>query len=154
MAPLGKIQVNLPVTVHLEMDLKPTNQTRYTHRAERSRRTREIRFFSKLQFQSRMATLGGCGLKTAVCAVVQIAKPKPKTLPDVGNISDPVKAAIDGAVDAGVLPDDSPKHLSALLYISPVHSERLMPGMTIIFAETLSEALAEVEATLAANDGN
>ena len=38
---------------------------------------------------------------------------------DVGACNPAVKAAIDGIVDAGVLPDDSSKFLRSLIYLPP-----------------------------------
>lgn len=38
---------------------------------------------------------------------------------DVGACAPAAKAAIDGLVDAGVLPDDNPRHLIAVLYLPP-----------------------------------
>lgn len=40
-------------------------------------------------------------------------------LQDVAACNPAVKAAIDGIVDAGVLPDDSPKYLSSITFMSP-----------------------------------
>ena len=38
---------------------------------------------------------------------------------DVGACNPAVKAAIDGLVDAGVLPDDSPEFVKSLVYLPP-----------------------------------
>lgn len=40
-------------------------------------------------------------------------------LQDVGACNPAVKAAIDGIVDAGVLPDDSPQYVRSLLFLQP-----------------------------------
>lgn len=40
-------------------------------------------------------------------------------LQDVAACNPAVKAAIDGIVDAGVLPDDSPKFLTSVTFMSP-----------------------------------
>ena len=40
-------------------------------------------------------------------------------LQDVGACHPAVKAAIDGVVDAGVLPDDSPKYMKSLIFLAP-----------------------------------
>lgn len=42
---------------------------------------------------------------------------------DVGACHPAVKAAIDGIVDAGVLPDDSPQYLRSLIYLPPVNDK-------------------------------
>lgn len=41
-------------------------------------------------------------------------------MPDVGACLPAVKAAIDGIVDAGVIPDDDPRYLHALTFLAPV----------------------------------
>lgn len=40
-------------------------------------------------------------------------------LQDVGACNPAVKAAIDGIVDAGVLPDDSPQYMKSLIFLAP-----------------------------------
>jgi hypothetical protein len=40
-------------------------------------------------------------------------------LQDVGACNPAVKAAIDGLVDAGILPDDSPEYVKSLVYLPP-----------------------------------
>lgn len=40
-------------------------------------------------------------------------------LQDVGACNPAVKAAVDGIVDAGVLPDDSPQYMKSLLFLPP-----------------------------------
>jgi crossover junction endodeoxyribonuclease RusA len=44
-------------------------------------------------------------------------------LQDVGACHPAVKAAIDGMVDAGVLPDDSSQYLRSLIYLPPVNDK-------------------------------
>ena len=44
-------------------------------------------------------------------------------VPDVCACVPSVKAAVDGIVDAGVLPDDTPKHLLAVTFHAPVRGE-------------------------------
>jgi crossover junction endodeoxyribonuclease RusA len=44
-------------------------------------------------------------------------------LQDVGACHPSVKAAIDGIVDAGVLPDDSSQYLRSLIYLPPVNDK-------------------------------
>lgn len=45
-------------------------------------------------------------------------------LPDVGSCMHNVKAAIDGLVLAGILPDDNPKYLRSLRFMAPVKTGR------------------------------
>jgi crossover junction endodeoxyribonuclease RusA len=40
-------------------------------------------------------------------------------LQDVGACNPAVKAAIDGIVDAGILPDDSPQYMKSLVFLPP-----------------------------------
>lgn len=40
-------------------------------------------------------------------------------LQDVGACNPAVKAAVDGIVDAGVLPDDSPQYMKSLVFLPP-----------------------------------
>lgn len=42
-----------------------------------------------------------------------------RSLPDVGACFPAVKAAIDGLVDAGVIPDDTPEHVGAITFVAP-----------------------------------
>mgnify|MGYP003111927860 CR=1 FL=1 len=50
-------------------------------------------------------------------SVVPLAKDK-RGIQDVGACLPAVKAAIDGIVDAGIIPDDNPDHLVALTFYS------------------------------------
>ncbi len=45
-------------------------------------------------------------------------------LQDVGNCYPSAKAAIDGLVDAGVIPDDTPEHLLSIKFFAPERSDR------------------------------
>lgn len=45
-----------------------------------------------------------------------------RSMPDVGGCLPSAKAAIDGLVDAGVLPADDPKHVLQLTFVAPVVS--------------------------------
>ena len=46
------------------------------------------------------------------------------TLPDTMASAPTVKAAIDGLVDAGVIPDDTGKHLAAVTFLPPVKGDK------------------------------
>jgi crossover junction endodeoxyribonuclease RusA len=48
---------------------------------------------------------------------VEIAQ---KRLMDAGNAYPTIKAAIDGLVDARVIPDDTPKHVAQITLLAPV----------------------------------
>lgn len=47
-----------------------------------------------------------------------------RRLPDVAACLPSVKAAIDGLVDAGVIPDDDPAHMRRLVFEAPVTTGR------------------------------
>lgn len=57
------------------------------------------------------------------------------TLPDVGACYPAAKAAIDGLVDAGVIPNDTPEHLVSLTFTAPAHGER---DSLVLIVEELS----------------
>lgn len=42
-----------------------------------------------------------------------------RSMPDVGACFPTVKAAIDGIVDAGTIPNDTPEHLLGLIFLPP-----------------------------------
>lgn len=42
-----------------------------------------------------------------------------RRMPDIGNCYPAVKAAIDGIVDAGVVPDDDSRYVHALTFLAP-----------------------------------
>lgn len=50
---------------------------------------------------------------------------------DTGNCYPAVKAAIDGLVDAGVIPDDTPEYVSAITFLAPekASENRLVLGI-------------------------
>jgi hypothetical protein len=56
-------------------------------------------------------------LRWASIEVAQLCRDR--RMPDIGNCSPAVKAAIDGLVDAGVLEDDSTGHIAHLDYLPP-----------------------------------
>ena len=61
--------------------------------------------------------------KVPALAVIEITVHQTQakgTLPDTMASAPTVKAAIDGLVDAGVIPDDTGKHLAAVTFLPPV----------------------------------
>lgn len=60
-------------------------------------------------------------LDAALVTVAQTCRRPP--LPDVGACFPIAKAAIDGLVDARVIPDDDPAHLLALTFVAPTRSD-------------------------------
>lgn len=93
----------------------------YHKRADLVRQTRER--FAWLTLQQRIPLLD---------KIIVIAEPHVRTgrsVPDVGACFPTVKAAIDGIVDAGVLINDTPDHLIALMFLPPAKSG--FDGLTI-----------------------
>jgi hypothetical protein len=80
------------------------------HRAEKMRRTRQIRTMALLLAKPLRAME-----KARITAVIC---PRDHRSTDAHNAQPSVKAAIDGVVDAGVLPDDNNRHLLGLTFIA------------------------------------
>ena len=55
--------------------------------------------------------------------------------PDTGACIGAAKAAIDGVVDAGVLPHDGPLHVRSLVFHAPVVSPNKTDSLTIVIEE-------------------
>lgn len=97
----------------------PANQYRTLHfrrRAAYDKAWRET--FGWLARKARIPKLDA-----AIVTVVQTCRAG-TTLPDVGACFETAKAAIDGLVDVGVLPNDDPKHLLAITFVAPQHADR------------------------------
>lgn len=62
-------------------------------------------------------------LAAAIVTVVQTCR-EGTTLPDVAACAETVKAAVDGLVDVGVIPNDDPKHLLAITFVAPSHADK------------------------------
>ena len=71
----------------------------------------------------------------SVNIVAEIIQKKP--LADCGNGLPSIKAAIDGLIDAGVLPDDSPEFVRSILLLAPRVPQ---PGEVQCLILTLEEA--------------
>jgi hypothetical protein len=52
--------------------------------------------------------------------------------PDHGAVFLAVKAAIDGITDAGVIPDDGPKHQRRQIFEAPIHASITQPPRVAI----------------------
>lgn len=91
----------------------PMNAYRRLHFRERALYDRSLRTtFAWLARQARVPALAS----VTVTVGQQCRRPP---LPDVGASFPSAKAAIDGLVDAGVMPDDDPAHLHALTFLAP-----------------------------------
>lgn len=63
-------------------------------------------------------------------------------IPDVGACHPAIKAVIDGAIDAGLLKDDSPPHVDRITYLTPlVDSSHESCGLRVSFTGTLTEII-------------
>ena len=90
-----------------------TNKERTEHHMTRAKRVKEWReAFAWLARAQRIPPLVSARIA---------AKPWQKggVLQDVAACNPAVKAAIDGLVDAGVLPDDSPAYLTSVEFFAP-----------------------------------
>lgn len=57
------------------------------------------------------------GIRTPVAVTAEVVMRPP--LMDAANYYPCVKAAVDGLIDAGVIPDDSPKHVDRVTMVAP-----------------------------------
>ena len=99
----------------LEFNQRPwtTNAERAGNRWERAKLTKEWRLgFQLLAKSERIPPM-------AWITVTVEPHQKGGRLQDVGACNPAVKAAIDGLVDAGVLPDDSPQFVKSLVFLPP-----------------------------------
>ena len=99
----------------LEFNQRPwtTNAERAGNRWERAKLTKEWRLGFQLLAKSEKIP------PMAWITVTVEPHQKGGRLQDVGACSPAVKAAIDGLVDAGVLPDDSPEFVKSLVFLPP-----------------------------------
>jgi hypothetical protein len=99
----------------LEFNQRPwtTNAERAGNRWERAKLTKEWR--SGFQLLAKYEKIPPMAWITVTVEPHQ----KGGRLQDVGACNPSVKAAIDGLVDAGVLPDDSSKFVKSLVFLPP-----------------------------------
>ena len=97
-------------------ELWTVNAERNRHHYWRAARTRQWR--SDAFYAARLT-----GIPHLERAEIEVAVEQARgKLADPGSHAPPAKAAIDGLVDAGVLPDDSPAHLLRLSFVPPIKS--------------------------------
>jgi hypothetical protein len=115
-------------------ELVSLNAERSAHWSARSRGSQQWRADAKVLGKA----LGtGCLDQVSVAATPWQAKGK---LADAGNHLPSVKAAIDGLVDAGIIPDDSPAHLRTLTMHAPKRSTWRRGGALVDWLEvTITE---------------
>jgi hypothetical protein len=103
------------MTVELKYEARPwtLNEERAGHRYQRASRTKKWRrVFCDLAKSAATPCLTNC---TVTATPYQLRG----RMQDVAACVPAVKAAIDGLVDAGVLVDDSPKYLHAIVFNQP-----------------------------------
>lgn len=111
----------------LTYDAKPwsLNQERTKHWAWRRERVEEWKSaFYWLAKDARVPTLE----RITVSVDVEM----PGNVQDTCNAYPAVKAAIDGLVAAGVIPDDTPQHVVAITFTAPRHAKK--PRLTLTIA--------------------
>ena len=101
-------------------EARPLPMTAYRRLHFRQRAAVDLEWrqtFAWLARQARIPRLDG-----VIVTVAQTCRRPP--LPDVGASFPIAKAAIDGLVDARVIPDDDPTHLHALTFVAPERGDR------------------------------
>jgi hypothetical protein len=68
-----------------------------------------------------------------------------RSRPDTAACYPAVKAAIDGLVDAGVIPDDDPEHVVEIRFAAPAIGSH--DSLTIVVAEVAGDSGRIAEAT-------
>ena len=92
------------------------NAERREHWVQARAKTREWReAFAWLALRERR--------RFTACHVVVVTRMRPP-VQDTGNAYGAAKAAIDGLVDAGVLPDDGPEVIRSLTFFAPIRAAR------------------------------
>jgi len=112
---LCRIDEQEQVIYRLELEQRPwtTNAERAGNRWERAALTKEWRTaFQLLAKQEKIPVMSWI-------SVTVEPHQKGGRLQDVGACNPAVKAAIDGIVDAGVLPDDSSQYVRSLIFLPP-----------------------------------
>jgi hypothetical protein len=99
----------------LELAQRPwtTNSERAGNRWERAEKVKMWRSAFELLAKSERIPL------MSWVSVVVEPHQKGGRLQDVGACNPAVKAAVDGIVDAGVLPDDGPAYMKSLIFLPP-----------------------------------
>ena len=91
-----------------------TNTERSWHYHKRAKKVRDTRErFGWLAREAKVPQLGAI-----VVSAVPLVRDR-RGLQDTGGCFPAVKAAIDGLVDAGVIPDDDPAHVTKICFHAP-----------------------------------
>lgn len=110
-------------TLTLQRDCLLTSNQRHGHWATRARLT------SYLRARSRALHRGQPQYQRAALTVTVTWADRRRR--DASNLQPTIKALIDGAIDAGILPDDSDRHLTALTITANPEPHR-RPGVVLI----------------------
>lgn len=114
----------------IEDNIRPwtTNSERTWHHHKRAKMVRETRErWYLLAKRSGIPTLS-----QITVAVIPMSRDR-RWRPDVGACYPTVKAAIDGIVDAGIIPDDNPQHLYSITFYAVDVNGR--DGMRLVIGE-------------------
>lgn len=112
--------MSVPLVLVVERRPETMNAYRTVHHFERARIDRSWReTFAYLALSAKPRRRW----QTGRVVVRPICRPG-TTMPDVAACYPAAKAAIDGIVDAGVLPDDKPEHLLEIRFVAPIRGER------------------------------
>ncbi len=116
----------------IEDDERPwtTNAERRWHHHKRASLVKETR--GRFYWLAKEAKLPS--LRKIEVSAVPLTKSR-RSMQDVGACLPAVKAAIDGLVDAGVVPDDSPEYLDKLTFYAPRVGDK--EGLRIEIVEVL-----------------
>lgn len=113
--------VNLPerwATLYLPFEKPPLNANQRLHWAKKAQLTREIRDATRLLAVSAKLPKGATHLD-----VEMVVTPKTRARRDADNLVPTLKAACDGLVDYGIVPDDTPqwmtKHMPVIADAKP-----------------------------------
>lgn len=110
------------------------NQVHQMHHREVSKHRKQYR-----EAGARLARLHKLGTHQAVTVTAWAEYPNRRSLPDADAIAPGVKGFIDGIVDAGVIPDDGPDHVTSVTYLAP----KVRPGATPALCITITPADGE-----------
>lgn len=122
------------------------NQERKSHWSWRAERAQEWRgAFHLLAMEAKVPALA----KIAVVVSVE----GPGILQDVGNCYPAAKAAVDGLVDARVIPDDIPEHLVLLGFTPPRRAKRARTTLDVFDASEVGAVATAITALVAGDLG-
>lgn len=118
----------IPAVQHLEIPIEDSEwllQNHRVHYQEAGRRRKSIRARAGWQAKTELLPVNG------PVAIYARARLKKGTLPDPDAIAPMMKAIIDGIVDAGIIPDDSGKHVGLVGYGRPERDRTMVHKRTI-----------------------